>query len=100
MSTGKLRAMLPACLVALGRRALVAEAAGPIRAVIVTGGHGYDRKTFHKAYEGHDAKAWTNPGHRRLLAQGIRWAAGRLDEKDESATPEQAASRQPEKGPQ
>ena len=27
---------------------------------------------------GHDATAWTNPGHRRLLAQGIRWAAGRL----------------------
>ncbi|MBT3201279.1 MAG: ThuA domain-containing protein [Phycisphaerales bacterium] len=26
---------------------------------------------------GHDAKAWNNPGHRRLLGNGIRWAAGR-----------------------
>ena len=27
---------------------------------------------------GHDAKAWTNPGHRQLLGNGIRWVAGRL----------------------
>ncbi|MDP6635342.1 MAG: ThuA domain-containing protein [Phycisphaerae bacterium] len=26
---------------------------------------------------GHDAKAWTNPGHRRLLSNGIRWVSGR-----------------------
>ncbi|MDP6542742.1 MAG: ThuA domain-containing protein [Phycisphaerae bacterium] len=26
---------------------------------------------------GHDAKAWTNPGHRRLLGNGMRWVAGR-----------------------
>ena len=26
---------------------------------------------------GHDIKAWTNPGHRRLLGNGIRWVAGR-----------------------
>jgi len=31
------------------------------------------------AYQGgHDAKAWTNPGHRQLLGNGIRWVAGRL----------------------
>lgn len=28
---------------------------------------------------GHDPRAWTNPGHRRLLSNGIRWVAGRLD---------------------
>jgi len=27
---------------------------------------------------GHDAKAWTNPAHRQLLSNGIRWTAGRL----------------------
>jgi type 1 glutamine amidotransferase len=33
-------------------------------------------KTF--GYQGgHDIKAWTNPGHRRLLGNGIRWVAGR-----------------------
>jgi len=26
---------------------------------------------------GHDVRAWTNPGHRRLLGNGIRWVAGR-----------------------
>ena len=30
---------------------------------------------------GHDAKAWTNRSHRRLLANGIRWVAGRLGPK-------------------
>jgi len=28
--------------------------------------------------EGHDAKVWTNDSFRRLMAQGIRWAGGRL----------------------
>jgi len=33
-------------------------------------------KTF--GYQGgHDIKAWTNPAHRRLLGNGIRWVAGR-----------------------
>jgi len=35
---------------------------------------------------GHDAKAWTNPGHRQLLGNGIRWVAGRIGAKA-AATP-------------
>jgi type 1 glutamine amidotransferase len=27
---------------------------------------------------GHDARAWTNPGHRQILCNGIRWVARRL----------------------
>jgi len=30
---------------------------------------------------GHDVRAWTNPGHRHLLGNGIRWAAGRIGDK-------------------
>lgn len=42
------------------------------------------------AYQGgHDAKAWVNPGQRRLLAQGIRWVAGRIG--DQAATQPAAA---------
>lgn len=38
------------------------------------------------AYQGgHDATAWTNEGHRALLAQGIRWVARRLDETSAAA---------------
>jgi len=36
---------------------------------------------------GHDAKAWTNPGHRRLLGNGIRWVAGRKCINTPMATP-------------
>ena len=34
---------------------------------------------------GHDAKAWTNPGHRQLLCNGIRWVAGRIGAKSSAS---------------
>ena len=45
---------------------------------------GKDARVF--TYQGgHDATAWTNEGHRRLLAQGIRWVARRLEKKSDKA---------------
>jgi len=41
--------------------------------------HPYASSRVFGFQSGHDARAWTNPGHRRLLSNGIRWVAGRLD---------------------
>jgi len=40
--------------------------------------HKYSNAKVFACQSGHDAKAWTNPAFRRLLANGIRWVAGRL----------------------
>ena len=49
------------------------------------------------AYQGgHDVKAWVNPGHRRLMAQGIRWAAGRLGDQAPATRPAAQTDPKPE----
>lgn len=40
--------------------------------------HRYSKARVFGYQGGHDARAWTNPAHRQILASGIRWAAGRL----------------------
>ncbi len=43
--------------------------------------HKYSGARVFGFQSGHDVKAWANPGHRQLLAGGIRWVAGRLGAK-------------------
>jgi type 1 glutamine amidotransferase len=40
--------------------------------------HEYGKARVFGCQSGHDAKVWTNDSFRRLMAQGIRWASGRL----------------------
>jgi len=40
--------------------------------------HEYGKARVFGCQSGHDAKVWTNDSFRRLMAQGIRWAGGRL----------------------
>lgn len=40
--------------------------------------HNYGRARVLGYQSGHDARAWTNEGFLQLMAQGIRWVAGRL----------------------
>lgn len=40
--------------------------------------HQYGKARVFGYQSGHDAKVWTNDSFRRLMAQGIRWTAGRL----------------------
>ena len=40
--------------------------------------HQYGKAKVFGYQSGHDATVWTNDGFRRLMAQGIRWAGGRL----------------------
>ena len=40
--------------------------------------HDYSKARVLGYQSGHDARAWTNKSFRRLMAQGIRWVAGRL----------------------
>jgi type 1 glutamine amidotransferase len=38
----------------------------------------YGKARVFGCQSGHDAQVWTNDSFRRLMAQGIRWASGRL----------------------
>ena len=40
--------------------------------------HQYGKARVFGYQSGHDAKVWTDDSFRRLMAQGIRWASGRL----------------------
>jgi type 1 glutamine amidotransferase len=40
--------------------------------------HNYGKARVFGYQSGHDARAWTNESFQRLMAQGIRWVAGRL----------------------
>jgi type 1 glutamine amidotransferase len=40
--------------------------------------HNYAKARVLGLQSGHDARAWTNKSFRQFMAQGIRWAAGRL----------------------
>jgi len=42
--------------------------------------HNYGKARVLGYQSGHDARAWTNKSFRRLMAQGIRWVAGRLSD--------------------
>ena len=42
--------------------------------------HSYAKARVFGYQSGHDAKAWTNDGFRKLLNRGILWVAGRLSE--------------------
>lgn len=47
--------------------------------------HDYSGARVFGYQSGHDARAWSQPGHRHLMANGIRWVARRLGE--EAAAP-------------
>ncbi len=45
--------------------------------------HQYGKARVFGCQSGHDAKVWTNDSFRRLMAQGIRWAGGRVPSAEE-----------------
>ncbi|HUS93258.1 MAG TPA: ThuA domain-containing protein [Phycisphaerae bacterium] len=47
--------------------------------------HTYSGARVFGCQSGHDIKAWANPGHRLLLANGLRWVARRIGPKDAPA---------------
>jgi opacity protein-like surface antigen len=86
------------CALALVSSARAADAEKPAPAdaktnvLILVGGHGFDQASFDKFWSGYDDidsriwkgspytafEVWTNDSFRRLMAQDIRWASGRL----------------------